>query len=1189
MVWPTGFESMSGSGSKIFPLVGDQRLAVTPDDNVWLSASAGTGKTQVLTARVFRLLLEPGVRPDAILCLTFTKAGASEMANRINSQLAAWVGMEDIPLSKDLRDIGASVSPDSLKRARRLFARVLDAPNGGLRIQTIHSFCQTLLAGFPMEAGISAGFKPMEDRDKMLLVRETLADMLTDAQKQGDSKLAANLEELSLRMGAEATEKFLLRCAAAPDAMDILQGDIRPWINAALELPRGADEDDLVKHCSDAASDGDALLQVAKANAAWDTKGGRAASTLLQEFLAASHEQRLEMLDDVLSVFLTKQGDRRKTSARLLALCPDYDELADSLVTYFGRIIELRQLLQFSASYSRALEAGRAFAYHFVDAKKRAGVMEFDDLIRMTAELLSQSAMADWIRYKMDQQFDHILVDESQDTNSRQWQIINGLISDFFAGEGSKPDRPRTLFTVGDFKQAIFGFQGTSPQNYAAAGVDIGQRAKAGERPFLQLALGRSFRSTQPVLDVVDRMLETIGLTALGLSDDEMVRHQGNAGPGLVELWRPAKIGAQQGDGDDEADEGRGDGDLPPGSSVDNADLEQWLSRADRLFAQQLAERIHRWIAGDADQLMWLSDKQGKPARVARAGDFMILLRKRGDLASLIVARLHALGVPVAGVDRLRLGQPLAVQDLMAAVRFASQPLDDLNLASLLVSPLLGFSQDDLLLYGYRKDKVSLWAHLRALARDDGLLAERIAPLREILNNADYGTPYVFLEQILSGPIQGRAKLVARLGTEALDPITELLNMAQQFERDHDANLQQFLNWFDRGDEEIKREISENSDAVRVLTVHGAKGLQAPVVILADCCSDPGRTPDASFDWAVDDGLGNHFTLPLYSLRKDERIGPLAAAYDAQRKIAMEEHYRLLYVAMTRAEERLYIGGTLATRANESPPSSWYALLDRALELHGCEWQISDDGTPCRAFGQGAKPAAEDTASGNGGGDVAAIPDWALQPASTEQRPPRPLAPSALGTDDVGASPDHKADLRQAAKRGIAMHSLFERLPDLPSEAREDAAHSWLQTQAGFADRADRDAMIASVLGVIDHPDWQLIFGPSALAEVPIAAVVGKDVVSGTIDRLVVEDDQISIIDFKTGRDPPVTLEAVPQIYIRQMAAYAQAVAKIYSGRTIKAALLYTHVPILLELPAALLEQVRFNDAAVDNAQARLL
>ncbi|MEZ5708698.1 MAG: double-strand break repair helicase AddA [Blastomonas sp.] len=1156
---------MSGGGSKIFPLVGDQQRAVEPDDNIWLSASAGTGKTQVLTARVFRLLLEQDVKPESILCLTFTKAGASEMANRINSQLAAWVRMDDIALCKDLKHIGAPVDEATRKRARRLFARVLDAPGGGLRIQTIHSFCQTLLAGFPMEAGIMPGFKAMEDRDRMAMARETMAAMLEEAERNGDARLRENLEALSLRMGAEDTESFLLRCAGIPDVMDRLAGDIRPWINDALGLPRGEDGSGLAALCDDAALDLDAIHAAAQANAAWGSKTGIEAHEKLMAFCAASNAGRLDMIAMVLGVFLTAKGEPRKTSAKLLDAEPGYEDMAATIVDQISAIDERRRLIAFSEEFSRALTVGRAFAYDFADAKLRAGVMDFDDLIRSAADLLSDRPMAEWIRYKMDQQFDHILVDESQDTNARQWRIIRGLISDFFAGEGSKPDRMRTLFTVGDFKQAIFGFQGTSPQNYEAARQVIGRDALHGERPLLDLSLNRSFRSTQPVLDVVDRSLELLRPEMLGLEAEIAVEHRGQPGAGHVELWRPVQPGLGDDDGDDGAVlSGDGDG------------LESWLSSADRIFAQNLAIAIRDWTSGPPDKRLWLHRKGKATSGWARPGDFMILLRRRGDLAPLVVARLHALGVPVAGIDRLRLGQPLAVQDLIAAIRFALQPLDDLNLATLLVSPLVGWTQEELLAHGHRDPGKVLWPHLRRLAKGNAALAVSLEPLYAMLAAADYGTPYQFLESLLTGPIQGKAKLVARLGREALDPIGELLNIAQMFERDHDANLQQFLHWFEQGDEEIKREISEQSDAVRVLTVHGAKGLQAPVVILADACVDPDQARNRGFDWAVDPGL----SLPVYALRKEERVGPLRDAADEVSARDLEEHWRLLYVAMTRAEERLYIGGTLNRRQKEAPEKSWHALLDRSLEAMGCDWQEGQAMGSSRIHAEGDcrdTAAPDKSAEPVRDAEHAQLPDWALAPAPVEARPSRPLAPSAPGEDDLPYPPKAAGGDDGAATRGTIMHSLFERLPDVPADRRHAAGMRWLAEQMGIADPDMQQDMLAPVLAVIENPEWAEIFGPDALAEAPVAAVVGEDVVSGTIDRLLVRDDDVLIVDFKTGRNPPESAGAVPMAYLRQMAAYARALAAIYPERTIRAALLYTEIPALIELPPELLAPVKLS------------
>ncbi|MFN3818707.1 double-strand break repair helicase AddA [Blastomonas sp.] len=1156
---------MSSGTASLHPLHGDQALAVSPADQVWLSASAGTGKTQVLTARVFRLLLEPGVNPDAILCLTFTKAGASEMANRINAQLAAWVRMSDTALGADLANIGAPVDRDTLTRARRLFARVLDAPQGGLRIQTIHSFCQSLLASFPEEAGLAPGFRPIEDRDRVQLARDTLGAMLVEAARNGDTRLSENLEAMSLKLGAEATEKFLMRCAAKPDAMDALKGDIRPYINAALDLRRDEDGSDLARLCSDGLFDIANLEAVQDSNVRWGTATGQKHADAIKTWLDMDDAERLEHLDLIWCVVAIGNGNPRSFTQSPKKVDPDYPYKAESLYSDLFSLQQHKALVGFSGEYARALEVGRAFAWAFAEAKRQAGLLDFDDLIRAAAELLSGSTMAQWIAFKLDQRFDHVLVDEAQDTNPSQWAIVGGLIADYFAGQGSKADRFRTLFTVGDFKQAIFGFQGTSPQYYAAARMRIGQQAMDASQAFLDLSLDRSFRSTQPVLDMVDAVLGDLGPAALGIADDVLPLHEGRNGPGIVELWRPVGEGIETEDGETDAG--------PEGEAA-----EEWLSGADLRFAHQLADRIAGWLHPASPQRLWLARRSDGSAGWAGAGDIMILLRRRGDLAALIVARLYAAGVPVAGIDRLRLGQPLAVQDLVAAIRFALQPLDDLTCAALLVSPLCGWTQEELLKYGHRPEKRSLWPHLRDQARDDAAMRARLEPLYALLGMADFGTAYDFLEQVLTGPIQGRARLVARLGEESLDPIAELLALAQKFAASHDGGLQAFLHWFDAGDEEIKRELSGQSDMVRVMTVHGSKGLQAPIVILADACVDPTRKVDSSFDWPVEiAGLGASFDFPVYSLPKAERVGPLADAHEAAREADMQEHWRLLYVAMTRAAERLYIGGTLGRRAKAPPDLSWYAAIERSFMALGCDWQDEGDGA-CRRFGTGALPsdlarqqAAQPTAAST------ALPDWALTPAAPEQRPPTPLAPSSLGKDDTASPPIFGPDLAKAAQRGLIMHSLFERLPAVAPDQRRDAARRWLASQHGIADAAEADDIIGLVCAVIDHPDWADIFHSHALAEAPIAAVVGPNVVTGTVDRLLIEPNRVLVVDFKTSRRPPSTLELLPVAHVRQMAAYVEALRLIFPGRTIQAGLLYTATPQLFVLPDALLAATKLD------------
>ncbi|WP_066549743.1 double-strand break repair helicase AddA [Sphingomonas sp. CCH15-F11] len=1127
---------MSKAGSLLPRLKGDQARASDPEGHVWLSASAGTGKTQVLTARVYRLLLR-GVDPAAVLCLTFTKAGASEMAGRINGRLARWVRMPEPDLRKELFALGENhLDPAVVARARTLFARVLDAPGGGIRIQTIHSFCQSLLAAFPLEAGLLPGFRPLEGREEQVLAREALAELLVAQESLHGSDVLDAVRALSLRMGEGRAEAFLRACAARPDAMARLPGLIQPFVRDCLDLPPGDVEAAIAAACADDACDIAGLRAVAAMNAGWGTKNGLARADAIAHWLSRDPGGRAAGLGELHLVWAKADGDLRSFAKGQAPLVADYADLATRFHGWCGELVGLRARAGFADLLAQGLTAGRAYAETYAASKRRIGAVDFNDLIRETARLLALPGIGDWVRYKLDQVTEHILIDEAQDTNWPQWEIVRRIADEFFAGEGAKGDRLRTLFTVGDYKQAIFGFQGTDPYNFALAHRMFEQLA-GPDQPFTTLSLTDSFRSTEPILTFVDAAIAALPDDALGAHSTVEPHGSNVPGPGRVTLWAPVIEG-----GSDE-------------------DAEGWADDAARGMATRIATEVAAWI------------DQGR----ITPGEVMILVKRRGELAALIVARLYAAGVPVAGVDRLRLNAPLAVQDLLAAIRFALQPDDDLSLASLLVSPLIGWSQDELMAAAVR-ERGSLWRHLRATQPDD-----RLAPLYAMLAQADFTTPYRFLEDLLSGALDGRRKLIRRLGAEARDPIEELLTAALGFERLATPSLQRFIDWFDRGDVDIKRDPSQAASAVRVMTAHGAKGLQAPLVILADATVDPTRNRRDLLDWPV---FGDREpALPLIRPRRDERSAALEALLDASDAREMEEHWRLFYVAATRAERWLVIGGALGPRANGSPPEqSWYAAAARAFDRLGvAEADAGGDrdftGVGVTHAGGGAARAERPPQH-----DAVDLPDWLRAPAPAEARPPRPLAPSAIG-DDAIADPPLPPKARAAAVRGQLLHRLFERLPAVAPAERRDAALRWLMQAAGVTDMALATALVDDALRVIDDPRFAGLFGIDALAEAPIAAVVDGLVISGTVDRLRVEEDRVQVVDFKTGRIAPATLADVPEYHLRQMASYAAALAVIFPGRTIEASLLYTSGPVLHTLPAALLAR---HKPGYDPAQLRL-
>ncbi|MFD1766310.1 double-strand break repair helicase AddA [Sphingorhabdus buctiana] len=1120
----------------VHDLTDAQQGAVEPAANVWLSASAGSGKTQVLSARVIRLLLA-GAKPEEILCLTFTKAAAAEMAERINRKLASWVQMKEPLLAAELRAIGADYSRDNLPAARKLFAEILDAPGGGLQIMTIHAFCQSLLGSFPEEAGIMPGFEPLDDRTKAELQREVLAQISREADETGDRAVAESLHRLGLERGEDGAWAFLQRCAATvetmrqlPEGQGLLQF-VRNNLGVSYEEPTS---EILAFLVANEQVDVTSIKAIIDLNIEWATKTGSARAETINNWLSSDISDRVNHIEVLHKCWtLQKTGKPHELGSNQIPRVETYVRIVTELHFWTEGIVQAKILLNYADRLASALFAGKAFALRYEALKRSRGLVDFDDLIAKAADLLTTSGMNAWVRYKLDRRIDHVLVDEAQDTNAKQWNIIKALTEDFFAGEGAKEGKSRTIFAVGDFKQAIYGFQGTDPARYREAGEYYAARLEEQEGNLQFLTLSQSFRSTQPILQLVNAVVAQLGHERFGLAEsiDDHVSQKLDIGS--IELLEPVTAESAVENGDSEGDE------------------EKWLGPEKRELAAVLAQKIKDLI--DEQPVLASTNKPLTP------GDIMVLFRKRTEVTSLLVARLHALGVPVAGIDRMQIGEQLAVQDLASAIRFVLQPQDDLSLACLLVSPLIGWSQEDLLRHGYRSERVSLWHHIR----NNKDIAADLQPLHDMLAVADFTTPYRFLEEILSGATAGRKKFAIRLGAEVLVPIEEFLNLAIEFEQSRGGTLQQFLDWFERNSSEIKRERLTGSNEVQIMTVHGAKGLQAPVVILADMTVDPGQSgKDPNSSLPLEDGGA----LPLLRIDKESRVGCLDDLESAREAKELNEHYRLLYVALTRAEERLIMAGSLGAK-KAAKPECWYAAVEQAMDALGCTTVNDPKGRLVRIVeGQAGTSVAGDrkpqTAST---GAALPVPEWLSQPARPEARPPRPLAPSQLDDSDVGDRPAEQV-MRHAAERGKLVHGLIERIDaDRMVHFAEDAAR-WLKARDREG-RHDHLAIISQVQSLVQDVRWQDLFSSKAKAEIPIAAVVGETVITGRIDRLLVDEHYVRIVDFKTSRRVPKDVAGVNLSELRQMAHYVAAVERIFPGRKVSAALLYTHAPLMMELP----------------------
>ena len=1134
---------MSRRLKPFYQLEGAQEAASDPLVHAALSASAGTGKTHVLTSRVLRLLLR-GTPPSSILCLTFTKAGAAEMANRIGERLAHWVRLPDEALRKELYALREDNSPPAVERARRLFAEVLDAPGGGLRIQTIHSFAQTLLAAFPAEADITPGFRPIEGRAEHELVRRTLAALLENAEASGDRGLLDDVSALSLRLGEAGAENYLMACARGHEAMAAL-GDpstIDARLLGMIGIDGGDPETEFARRLADDEIDLGLVQRLIAANRAWATSTGDKIVANLTAFLAASPASRKAMLTDIGSGLVTAKGEPCKVQQKQRSAEPDYDRLVVEFADWWGSLRTLVCAAELAATQAAGLRAGQAFSRVYVQAKRAAGVADFDDLIARTRRLFAQPGMGEWVRYKLDQRTDHILVDEAQDTNRDQWEIVGALAAEFFSGNPEAEDRWRTLFMVGDYKQAIFSFQSTDPREFDRFKLTIAERAgelsvaadeaEVRAREFRDLSIDASFRSSPPVLQLVDALIGDVGHRAMGLgAPPNPHRAYHSDRPGRVELW-PAYDPAVEFEEADEGDEG-------------------WIDEPTRLYADAIARQVRRWLEEGP-----VLATTGRPLT---PGDIMVLVRSRTELASLIVARLYAQRVPVAGIDRLHLHKPLAVKDLLAAVGFAVQPLDDLNLANLLVSPLIGWTQDQL--YGLAYDrKGKLWAELASRREEHSHWTEAHAILSDWLRQADYVTPARFLETILSGPLDGRRKLLRRLGEAARDPIEELLSSALLFEQEETASLDRFLAWFGQGEVEVKRDPSAPANAVRVMTIHGAKGLEAPLVILADATHDPDKVGGTSA--VIEVPLPEIGPVPMIRPRKDECAPIFRVLIDAAKEADREEHWRLAYVGLTRAAERLVIAGVKPRR--DVPQASWHAAASRAMQALGAA-AVEVEGWGGALVWQGEGKALAPRKAGKPALEPIAIPDHLRRAAPVEARPPRPLAPSQIA-EDRDSAPPPGPELRAAARRGTLLHSLFERLPGVAPDARHDLALRWLE-RAGV-EPAVRDEIASAACRVVGDPAYADLFGPGSLAEAPIAATLADGrVVAGTVDRLCIGAHLVRVIDFKTGRSIPADSSSVPPGHRAQMNAYAEALRIIFPGRRVEASLLYTAGPRLIRLP----------------------
>jgi len=1111
---------------------GKQILASDPDSSAWVAANAGSGKTHVLVDRIIRLMLA-GTEPSRILCLTFTKAAAAEMAGRLFERLSGWIALDDKALTATLENIGATAqSADSLRLARRLFTRALETP-GGLKIQTIHAFCERLLQLFPVEAGVVPGFTVMDDRASREALEAARDRVLAGAQADPAGEIGQALAEVVRHVQADAFNdrmgEILSRRADLPEILSSRTGidGAIGLLRAALGFSPGEDRDSMLAGLAVSAAQFARLAEALSGGGEKDRERAATVTDLLRTGTAT--------LLDLKEFLLTQKNEPRKISGiatkAVLRNHPWVEDFVAAeqqrLVDGIGRLADLERL----AATSSLLALAGEIAGEFERIKRRAGTYDFDDLIARTRQLVANRPDAAWVLYKLDGGIEHVLIDEAQDTSPAQWDIVGSLTFEFFAGKGVREKPERTLFAVGDRKQSIYSFQGADPDVFEIVHGQFKSRIEAAGQAFNDVDFTVSFRSTAQILDAVDAVFHDDAVARRGLDGKrgKILQHESNrrGEPGLVELW-------------------------PLIEPEEREERQPWIAPVDREPANSPRRRLAQKIARTVKSWIGRRSIEATGALV-RPGDILILVRTRGGFFDALVRELRNEGVPVAGADRLRLTASIAILDLLALAHFRLLPQDDYSLACLLKSPLVPqpLNEEQIFELAWRRGAKPLWQRL-AESRDP-LCAEAHRQLSSWLVSAG-DRPFEFFAAVLA---VCRKRILARLGSEAGDALDAFLDSVLAHEQDHPSSLAGFIAWFVAGETEIKRNMEQDSGEVRIMTVHGAKGLEAPIVILPDTADAPDhRQQSPLMVVEVRHGIAR---LPFWRLSNRPESAQVAAWKAEAREKQAHEYRRLLYVAMTRARDELYVCGHRGLR--EPPEDCWYNLIAPALKPRMREIAGADGVIQC--WRSGSDPRLS--------GEAQALPlrDGTL-PAWVGAKPPPSAqveawqAPSRLGRERAGTP-----ELQRRAQRGLLLHKLLQNLPDIAPEGRGDYALRALRRE-GFD-----EGLWAELQALLDAPQFAAFFAQGGLSEVPVIAPIERlgRIISGRIDRLIVSKDEVMILDYKTGHDWPETAEQSDPDHVAQLAAYREALRLIYPGYKIRAALLWTAAPKLVEIPASMLDR----------------
>ena len=1148
-----------------------QRTAADPGRSVFVTANAGSGKTTTLVDRVARLLLQKAP-PGEILCVTYTKAAAAEMQARLFDKLGRWAVMDDADLSGDLARLDGrdptALKPADLREARRLFARALETP-GGLKIQTIHAFCEKLLRRFPIEAGVSPAFKVLENEAAIALSHAAREDLAREAMKDAEGPIGLAYAHFAVELDWKAFHALLAMIESERGKLvgyvdRVASGEAQgPYVAAGVspdETPVAIERDFLD------------WLDPAEWRAAAD--GFATGSTNDQKTAALMRETvpPHTSLAAMKALFIDSKGEARIKFGTKNAP-PAAVAYLDSVSLKYCAVLDRMRAARVADDTVKALTLAKAHAAFYESAKARQGALDFSDLVVRTVDLLTERSTAAWVLFKLDGGIEHVLVDEAQDTAPDQWAIFKALTEEFFSGEGAPrrdeavPRIPRTVFAVGDEKQSIYSFQGARPERLRQEAQAYEALARGAGRPFQEVPLDTSFRSTEEVLAFVDAAFEGPERTRalVGAAGDIPTHQPARIGQhGAIDLWPLFQDPAA------------------PDREAWNAPVDKEDARSGR---KQLAQALAREIRRQVETGAVVHDHEAEEGRrPASWGDFLVLVRRRDALFEEIIRALKAEAVPVAGADRLKLSSHIVFDDLIAVARFVLYPDDDLSLAEILRSPFCDVTDfgDPHSLYPLADKEArgarTLWRALNDRADEQPQWRRALDFLQAALEARDRD-PFAFFSSLLNRidetGVSGRARILSRLGREAEEAIDETLAQVLAAEGRGGVDLETCVSLLEAADVEVKREMEGARNEVRVMTVHGAKGLEAPVVILPDTTSRAKPQGPTLMPAAGEDGSEGEGWLMCPGSARDD-CPASQAAREARVARTDAESLRLLYVALTRARDRLVIMGRALKRPLEGfEAGSWWSVIAETFDRLGEDepLNVRDIGDGVLRFGVDPERLLAGTI---GRAPSAVVPAWArTAPAADETA--RFASPSKM--DDLIRVPAPSPLAVTAGpgaplgrfRRGDLIHRLLERLPDIAPADRPDAASRLLSRERDLND-AQREEMIAAAFAVLENARFAPVFGPGSRPEVALTGAVAGVPVSGRMDRLVVTPDRVLVVDYKTNRPAPDRIEDADPAYVLQLAVYAAILGDLYPDRAVEAALVWTDGPRLMAVPAAMMD-----------------